>query len=250
MPLMLGRKPRKFHRNTLLFHQFLPSDAPLPNPEKVYWEYKLPQNNLQMFGNDKVGDCTFASKGHIIMNWTAHTGAIVIPTDQQILEAYADLTGYDPVTGANDNGAAMTDVNEYFRIKGIAGKKILGSLEFDTSNDIHLKQVIYLFGAADIGINLPNSAMDQFNAGQPWDVVDPDGGIDGGHDVPYFGMGAAGETGLTWAKLQSTGTSWRLKYWEEGYGLISDDWFDATTGLSPSHFNRDALWAAVKQLSK
>ena len=42
----------------------------------------------------------------------------------------------------------------------------------------------YLFGAVGIGIRFPAFAMDQFNAGQPWDVQTTNAKIDGGHYIP------------------------------------------------------------------
>ena len=199
----LGKLAPKPNLKTIPFHKFLATDAPPPPPEKVYWEYKLPVNNLRMLGNDTVGDCTCACVGHMIMNMTAHTGSILIPTDEEILAFYSAITGYDPSqtdsqgNNPTDTGAAITDVLARWQSDGITigGQvhKILGWMQFDHTNREQMAQVIYLFGAADCGVVLPNSAMDQFNAGQDWDVVADDGGEDGGHCIPAFGQGGAGD---------------------------------------------------------
>jgi hypothetical protein len=244
----MGRLPREEHPNTLRLERFLKEDAPLPDPAKVYWEYKLPLDDLGMFKNDEVGCCTMASKAHIIMNHTAHTGTMFRPTDEQIIEAYSGLTGYDPRTGANDTGASMVSSLEYWRTTGIAGHKILGWLQFDVTNYVHFDQVIYLFAAADCGVNVPQSALDQFAAALPWSTVKRDGGIVGGHDVPFWGYGSVGRKCCTWARNQGATHGWIYAYLDEGYGVISEDWFDVTSGLAPNRFNKDALWAAVKAL--
>lgn len=255
----LGKLAPKPNLKTIPFHKFLATDAPPPPPEKVYWEYKLPVNNLRMLGNDTVGDCTCACVGHMIMNMTAHTGSILIPTDEEILAFYSAITGYDPSqtdsqgNNPTDTGAAITDVLARWQSDGITigGQvhKILGWMQFDHTNREQMAQVIYLFGAADCGVVLPNSAMDQFNAGQDWDVVADDGGEDGGHCIPAFGQGGAGVTFITWAKLQAARNAWPTKYLDEAYGVIAPDWFD-TTDVAPNHFDKDALWAYLKELAK
>jgi hypothetical protein len=53
-----------------------------------------------MMGNDKVGDCTCAAAGHLVMDWTANTGKEVVPSSQQIVAAYSAITGYNPVIRA------------------------------------------------------------------------------------------------------------------------------------------------------
>ncbi|MFZ0212518.1 MAG: hypothetical protein WBE20_16155 [Candidatus Acidiferrales bacterium] len=246
----LGKNDPKPHRLTLNFNDFVPA-GPLPvPPEKVYWEYKIPEAQLGMFGNDKYGDCVWAWFAHRIMMTTAHTATLVTPTLDQVLEAYAGCTGFDPATGANDNGTAMTDAFAYWQSTGIAGHKILGWAAVDWKQKAHVDLAIDLFGALDMGVQLPASAESQFDNGKPWDVVSPDGGIRGGHCVGYEGSGSQGDTCITWAARQRLGNRWNGKYADEAYVVISDDWFDITTGLSPSHFNRDSLWAAIKAMPK
>ena len=70
-------------------------------------------------GNDKIGDCTCAAAGHLIMEWTSLAQPkMFTPTDPQIVAAYSAITGYNPKTGANDNGAAELDVLNYWRKTG------------------------------------------------------------------------------------------------------------------------------------
>lgn len=69
-----------------------------------------------MLGNDVVGDCTFASKGHQLMMVTANTGSILIPTTAQILAACSDLTGYDP-SQTQPDGSNPTDQGNTLALK-------------------------------------------------------------------------------------------------------------------------------------
>jgi len=244
----LGKLPRKIHYRTIPFPRFLSDTAPAPDPAKVYWEYKLPQKNLQMFKNDSLGCCTVAAIAHMIMNMTAHTGSIVIPTDDQVVEFYSAVSGYVPGDESTDNGATITDVLARWQSVGLAGHKIAGWVEFDFGNPQHFDWAQYLFGGADCGMQLPNSAMEQFNANEAWDVVTNDGGIDGGHSVPYFGYGSAGRMGLTWAKNQAATKAFEAKYFDEAYAVFGPDWFD-NASIAPNGFDKDALYAYWKTLN-
>ncbi len=243
----LGKLAPKPNSKTLKFSKYLKADALPAPPTKVFWEYKIPAPTWGMFGNDTVGDCTCAAMAHMLMNWTAHTGSIVIPTDADVLKAYSAISGYDPVSGANDNGAAMTDVLAYWQSTGLAGHKIDGWVQIDHTNYKQVQQAIYLFGGLDIGVQFPNSAMDQTNAGKTWDVLPNDGGIDGGHCVCNFGYGAAGTTAVTWGQLQPMTWKWWKAYVDEAYAVVSLNWLDAS-GIAPSHLDVATLRADLQAL--
>lgn len=256
MKYKLGKLDPKAHLKSIPLRSLLTEEFPAV-PGKVYWEYKLDQDKLQMFRNDEVGCCTVAAVGHMIMNMTAHTGTQVTPTDEQIIEAYSKITGYDPSqtdsSGFNptDNGAAITDVLEYWRTTGIAGHQILGWTTFDAHNHNLMQVAQYLFSAADVGVQLPAYAMQQFEDGQNW-VLDlqaaaRNGGIEGGHCIPFFGYGSQGSRCITWGKEQAATLAWLAQYMDESYAVISPDWFDRVD-KAPNGFNKDLLWKLLKNL--
>ena len=70
-----------------------------PPPPTQDWGSKVGAG-WGMMGNDKVGDCTCAAAGHLVMDWTANTGKEVVPSSQQIVAAYSAITGYNPVIRA------------------------------------------------------------------------------------------------------------------------------------------------------
>ena len=254
MTYKLGKLPPKFNKKTLSFAKYLKADAPPPPPSKLYREYKIPAGAWGMYANDTVGDCTCAAVAHMLMLVTAHTGNLVTPATADILVAYSAITGYDPtqtdVNGNNptDNGAAITDVLAYWQNTGIAGHRILGWAQIDQTNLEAVEQAIYLFGAVDIGVNLPTSAMEQTNDGKAWDVVADDGGIEGGHSIPNFGYGAVGTNCVTWAMRQEMTWPWFSKYCDEAYAVITQDWINSATGLAPNSLNLSALQTDLNAL--
>jgi hypothetical protein len=245
--MKLGKLAPKFNPKTLLFKKYLKS---LPEPTSQSWTYKVPSNGWSMFGNDEYGDCTCASPAHMIMEGSALTGRIHVPTLGEVLAMYeAICPGFDPVTDANDNGAAITDALNYMQTTGLGSHKILGWVGIDYSNIDEVKQAIYCFGHVTLGVQLPASAMDQFSAGQPWTVVNPDGGIVGGHCIPLFGYDPDITTCVTWAKAQAMTWEWFAQYCDEAYAAVTQDWVDGVTGNAPNTLNVKALLADLPALA-
>ena len=239
MLLKLGKHAPKWHPKTLFYHNY---HVAVPPPPSVSYYYKrLHTNAWDMLGNDVVGDCTFADAGHQIMLNNSYTGRGPNPTLADILKGYSVVSGYDPTTGQNDNGCAITDVMNYRSIFGIGGDKIAAWVQIDPTNLEHVRQAIHVLGGVQIGVQLPNSAMDQFNAGKDWTVVQNDGGIAGGHDI--FGCGYLGNwiAIVSWGRALLASLPWLAKYCDEMYATVSTDWLAMRTGLSPSHLNLDAL---------
>ena len=256
MTRMFGKLAPKHNSRTLKLSKYLKSATLLPAPPaKNYWEYRsIPAKVWNMLANDSVGDCTAACVGHMIMMWLAHGGILITPTDAEILAFYSAVTGYNPADPSTDQGAAITDVLAKLQSDGITigGKvhKILAWAQIDQTNQVEVEQANYIFGGLDIGFNVPQSALDQNQAGQSWDVVANDGGIVGGHSVPIFGYGSHGATCVTWGALQQMSWAFFKAYCDEVYVVITQDWLNQANSLTPSGFDLAALTAdlaAMKQ---
>src|SRR5208283_2701894 len=89
---------------------------------------------------------------------------------------------------------------------------------------------VYLLYGAYIGIQVPQSAMDQFNAGQPWTIVlgSP---IEGGHCIYIVGYNATGPVCITWGKKQQMDWNFFDTYCDEAYVVIDslDAWINPAT---------------------
>ena len=149
------------------------------------------------------GDCAYAGIGHMIMAWSmGSTKKPLILPDTTIVQAYADGTGYNPVTGLGDNGSNLMDVLEQHRLKGIGGNQNVGHGALDIRNQTQIMQAVYLFGGAYIGVQLPASAEEQTEANLTWTTpwFSP---IKGGHCVPIVAYTATHLWCITWAKFQA-----------------------------------------------
>lgn len=231
--MKFGRLPHRHDPRTIQLMDYVKPGAPPIPPATKYWEDRL--GYWGMLANDRVGDCTVAAAGHQVMLWTTYSGFEFIPSDGQILADYAAITGYDPVSGMNDNGAVCIDVLNFWRKQGMLGRRIDGYAQIDVGDIQEVKQAIYLFGSVYVGFDVPQSAMDQLDVGQPWDIVNTDGGIVGGHAVAAFGYDNDYIYVCTWGKIQKMKWNFWKWYVTEAYAISSPYWFNKK-GVTPAGF--------------
>ncbi|MDB5272095.1 MAG: hypothetical protein JWO58_462 [Chitinophagaceae bacterium] len=246
--MKLGKQPARHDPRTLQMANYItPSKLP-PIPDSYDWTKKV--KKWGMMDNDNIGDCTCAAAGHLIMEWTAENGKLVTPTDKDIISAYSAITGYNPKTGKNDNGAVETDVLNYWRRKGIAGHKISLYAALEPGNHNHIKEAVYLFGGCYIGLSLPVTAQDQ----KVWSV--PPGGAKGngapnswgGHAVPVVAYDEKELTIVTWGALKKMTWGFWDTYCEESYAIISTDFADGKK-KAPSGFDLKQLQSDLKLIT-
>lgn len=228
LKLKLGKQVARHDPRTLLLASYMTTELPAPPPA---FDLTSKVSAWGMMENQDIGDCTCAAAGHLIMEWTANAGKkMVTPTDKQIVDAYSAITGYNPKTGANDNGAVEIDVLNFWRQSGIAGHKISAYMALEPSNHNHIMDSVYIFEGCYIGVQLPVSAKDQIKNHQPWSVP-PGGAIGdgkpgswGGHAVPVVAYDSRGVTVVTWGATQMMTWSFWEAYCEEAYAILSADY--------------------------
>lgn len=209
----LGKRPAQdFGDKNILLSSVLA--APLPAAPREFGHGTM-FKDWQMLGNDTVGDCAEAQAGHAEMLWTGLGNAgrnAAKFTTGGIIGVYSAITGYVPGEPATDQGTSYVDLFNYWRTAGIpdaASKehKIDLAVRLDGSQggfdwDTFLRAV-NVFKVVSVGTLIPQSAMRQFEAGEPWANVG-DQTIEGGHAVPAVGSGNATDrvTVVTWGRRQ------------------------------------------------
>lgn len=205
-------------------------------------------DNWQMFGNDRYGDCVEADTAHHLMVRTANAGAMVTPTTADVLQLYADVTGFDPTTDAHDFGTNESDMCDYLGRIGFLGHKSDTNARIDYTNHEFVKWACQLFGACRIGLQLPQYAMDQVQAGKAWEysIFYPHTPI-GGHDVPIIYADPNWLYSVSWGKIQPM--SWRFfdTFCDEAHGEVFEDWI-RQTGFAPNGLDLSALIADLQTL--
>lgn len=205
----------------------------LPTPPLEYGHQSL-VTTWGMFGNDRYGDCVFAGAAHETMLWCAEAGKRITITDEEVLANYSAVTGFNPSDPNTDQGTDMQAAASFRRKTGIlaAGTRhqIAAYLAVRLKSPLQLRTALYLFGAVGIGIQFPDSAMRQFNAGQPWSVV-AGARIEGGHYIPAIGYDPKYIYIITWGKIQKMSWSFYNKYADEVVAYLSRDYLTGEKSL-------------------
>jgi hypothetical protein len=226
----LGPHPETTHPRVKLSSHMMAKQLP-PTPAVVDYASKV--RSWPMYMNDKIGDCTCAGIAHSIQAWTAYAKGLVTLPDSAVLRLY-EAFGYVPGDLRTDNGAIEQDVLAYVHANGLAGHQILAYAQVDHKNPDEMKTALNLFGSVYVGAQLPQSALLQTDAGQPW-TVESGQSIAGGHAfvLQRWDVTAAPMTFVSWGQLQRATIEWWMDYGQEAWVMITPDFFQAS-GLSGS----------------
>ncbi len=124
-----------------------------------------PAYNWPIDDNDKWGDCVVAGADHALEAiYRQLTGSYANWTDAQILAYYRTQNpGFDPSTGANDNGMVIQIFLEYLVKTGV----LLAFAKVDPHNEEEMKAATYLGLAVVTGETLTVAQQNQ----TIWDYV-------------------------------------------------------------------------------
>jgi len=225
----LGKLEKKDDERTLRLARYTTKLEPPPISVDyaTATERVLGRTTWGMMANDRLGDCSCAALGHAEQTWEAiGHGKKFTPTNRAVEALYW-------ATGTEDNGRYLLDVLNYVHNKGIFRHKLHAFAEINLTDMDDVRNAIYLFGCAYIGLALPKSAQTQ----KLWDIVNtPDGnpGTWGGHCVEVVAYDPSYLECITWGIRTKMTWSFFHRYCDEGYALISQSWL--TKNKSPQGF--------------
>ncbi len=232
--MKLGKLPPKHDLRTLRFSRYAQSLPPAP--ASCDWSKKVP--GWPMLGNDAYGDCTFAGAAHMSQCWADNAGRSFTPDDRAVVAEYLSFTG------GQDTGCVELDVLKKWRADGIVGHKIGAFAALEPAAHEPLKQTVWLFGGAYLGLALPLSAENQ----SVWDVP-PQGPVGrgspgswGGHCVPVVAYDATGPIVVTWGETKRMTWAFYDAYVDEAYAILAQD-FLSDANAAPNGFDIAALAA-------
>jgi len=245
----LGKTPARKGAVTFKFADYA-DKTKLPTPPATFGhESLIAATGWGMLGNDQYGDCVWAGAAHETMLWNRMAGASSSFTPAAVLSDYSAVTGFNADDPSTDQGTDMEVAAKYRRKTGVvdaAGKRHqIGAYVALKRGDItELFQAAYLFGAVGIGIEVPSSAVSQFDAGKPWSVVSLSR-IEGGHYVPFVARRKYLEV-VTWGRIQSMTEGFYEHYNDESIAYLSAEMLAG--GKSPEGFDLAALKADLAAL--
>jgi hypothetical protein len=222
--------------------------APLPIPPgttEVHWAAHVP--SWDPLGNRKVGDCAEAAVGHWEQTVTWNVGRYWAPTEAQTIQFYGDITGYDPQTGAHDDGTFFADLLNRMKSQGWNGHKWDAvSVMLNWFNPRALLGAIYNFGGALLALSLPDDYAAQFFRPQPMDVSGPPN-PNNGHLVNLGGKSKGLVHCNTWGSQKALTDAFMQRYGYSVFVPFSGDWLKAN-GKTPSGLTRQKAMQFLHQL--
>jgi hypothetical protein len=220
----LGRLPRDPDRPVLKLGRYLTGHAPA-FPSTANYLLRVPE--WSPYGNFQFGTCGPASVAHQRAQVAEYlTDHGFPPTDTDVFRLYQLLNpGFDPATGADDNGVVMADLLSALLKNGIAGQKPLAYAAVDPDSFEEVHAAIALFGSVLCGLDLDAAQDEQFATGQPWDYVRRSRAW-GGHAVmagAYTGMVERGQPDIsviTWGQVQPCTDEFFARQLDEAWVVI------------------------------
>jgi hypothetical protein len=227
MELKLGKLPAVIDKRTIPLKAILRKEL-LPELPTIYdLDEVLGVEDNFMYGNDQYGDCVIAARGHHTLRFEAFEQGWQIPiTDQEVVDEYFKESG-----GA-DSGLYLLNSLKAWRNDGwlIGGKAytIYAFASVDWKDHDEVKHCIHLLGGVNFGMKVYERDMEQFKAGEVWDIMPYSGNLLGGHGVYLhaYAYDEYGITCMTWGKRQRlTWAFWDDRV-DEAYGIVDnkDDW--------------------------
>jgi hypothetical protein len=267
--LRLGKKPATKEDRDIQFMRLVLAAPHLLKPAPRAFGFGTHIEDWMMLGNgpdDSVvpgfagcGDCVLAGADHEHMLFAVEAKHVLPKfTGKTAVDDYAAVTGYDlsqtDSDGNNptDQGTDVRDAMTYRKSTGIVdstGKrhKIAAYVSVTAGDYDQLMLAAFNFLAVGIGFEFPDSAMEQFDNGEPWDVV-RGAQIEGGHYVVVTGRKSADDIGvITWAKRQSMTRAFFEKYTDEVWAFVSED--ELAAGKTVRGYDLTTLQTALRELS-
>jgi hypothetical protein len=224
MDYKLGKLPAKVDKRTIklssvIRKKFLPE---LPPTYDI--DFGLGGiNDQRMFGNDQYGCCVISARAHQTLRFEKYEAGVQPKiTDQEVINQYLKETG------GPDTGLYLLESLKSWRKSGWAiGDKTYNIYAFASINwkdHEEVKRCIHLLGGVNFGMLVFERDIEQFEAGEGWELTPYSGSLEGGHGVYAYAYGYNddGITCMTWGKRQYM--SW--DFWDarvdEAYGIVDN----------------------------
>jgi len=228
--LFLGKNAPIIDDRTITLKSILLKDLPPLPPKFSVWSSSITPKP-QMLGNDQYGDCVEVAITNQQIADEVNYGQIAIPvTTANVLAFYHNIAG--PGDPGTNYLAAMNywrqyglkvGVNQLCKKSSTQTYKIDAFASVNWQNVTQVKQAIMLLNGLQVGVQLPQSAEDQYRAGRPWTTVSGSP-IIGGHGL-FFGSwddAAHMFECITWGKRQLVAYDWFAKYPDESFAVVDN----------------------------
>ena len=221
----LGKLPAKIDKRTIKLLDFLTPALPPPPPVfdcDTTLAFPVP---CWMLGNDVYGDCVMVGRANQTFRFEGTEQGTLKKFKTQKTVYNAVVKEYFKESGGQDSGLVMLDSLNLWRQKGwkvgCTGYNIFAFAAVNHLDSNEVKLGVSLLNGLNVGIQVPKSAIDQFEAGQPWTVV-PGSPIEGGHCIFIVGYNDFGPVCVTWGKKQPMSWPFFFAQTDEAYAVVDN----------------------------
>jgi len=170
-------------------------------------------------------NCTIAGVIHMLQLVYAEIGEeFAYPGDEAVKETYFKLSNN------RDSGLVERMVLDTWMKEGLFGNKISAYAPVNIKNRNEMMAAIYLFGSVYLGVEMPPNAEQQFEAHQPWHIVNFPEQPTGGHCVVATGYNRFGIDIITWGATESMTWGWWEAYGSEAWVVVPEIFVEADHG--------------------
>lgn len=145
-------------------------------PSTTHYSAKAPASLHNIYKNDVLGDCVIAGGYHVRGITSANGGKSVLFSDDQVIQDYSAIGGYNPKATPDQNGENPTDQGcdenvalKYWETTGFPdGVKLVNAIAIDATNIEEVRLALYLFENVYFGVELPDAWVNPMPAGPGW----------------------------------------------------------------------------------
>jgi hypothetical protein len=213
-----GKAPAKHDDRTLKLADVLLAEGPLP----AEYDFDDKHNEIPTpppkYLNPPLDNCVIAARAHQTLRFEmAEQRVLINITDEDVRREFEKQTG-----GGNKDIEVLGSL-KLWRTRGweAAGQdfKIKAFSKIDQGGHQQIQRMIYINLGVGLGFFLPDSAITQFNAYQPWEVTREKAGPHG-HYVYVPGYTKDGPVCVTWGRKQQMSWAFVDKYCDEAYAIF------------------------------
>jgi hypothetical protein len=200
-----------------------------------------------MLGNDIWSDCVDACIGHALAAYDVEVAEPDgIPNEADVLAEYKTDTGATTPPGP---GQIIGPVLQKWVTPGLFGpslpSQVVAVARVSLTTPGMLRQAIACYGGVIAGFNMPSTASEQFDNGEPWTYVAGSPIVDG-HCVLLCGFDGIWIKAITWGTVQDIGPRFIEHYCDAAWVAIPAAFVQAGRG---PELNLAALQADIGNLN-
>jgi hypothetical protein len=215
-----GKAPAKQdHRTLKLADVLLEGPEATSLPEEYDFDDKHKGIPTPKYLNPPLNNCVIAGRAHQTLRFEiAEQGVLIDITDQDVKREFEKQ-----IVGRSTNDIEVLGSLKLWRTGGwdAAGQhfKIKAFSKIDPIEPEKIKRAIRINLGVGLGFFLPESAITQFQAGEPWDATQ-EKAAPRGHYVYVPGYTKYGPVCVTWGKKQQMSWAFVDKYCDEAWAII------------------------------